>query len=123
MGMDYRYSGSSSYPRFDREITEVAKVFGGELSSNLKKRKDTESERASGLGYWFGYMSSDNSKLPRFIFPEGTNELLVTWFNDIYGDHHIYTPRETKNIWELVKEHPEIENISSQIWNELEKNC
>lgn len=26
MGMDYQYAGSASYPRFDRELCEVAKV-------------------------------------------------------------------------------------------------
>lgn len=60
MGMDYQYAGSASYPRFDRELCEVAKVFGGIETAHLKERRETESERP--LGYWFGFLSSDDSK-------------------------------------------------------------
>lgn len=91
MGMDYHWSGSASYPRFEIELMYVAEVFGGQ------KRIIR----------------------PQFLFPEGTNDLLVKWFNDIYGD---FTNEETKTIWELVSAHPEIEEISWQIWNEL-KMC
>ena len=91
MGMDYCWSGSASYPRFETELMNVATVFGGQ------KR----------------------IQRPQFIFPEDTNEVLVRWFNDIYGD---FSVEETKIIWELVSAHPEIEEISWQIWNEL-KTC
>ena len=60
MGMDYQYAGSASYPRFDRELCEVAKVLGGVETAHLKERKETETERP--FGYWFGFLSSDNSK-------------------------------------------------------------
>lgn len=66
MGMDYTHSGSANYPRFDREICAVAEVFGGKKSENLKERKNTENERP--FGYWFGFLSSDDSDLPKFIF-------------------------------------------------------
>lgn len=33
MGMDYQYSGSASYPRFDKEIFEVVKLLGGVIYS------------------------------------------------------------------------------------------
>lgn len=115
MGMDYQYAGSASYPRFDRELCAVAEVFGGNKTNHLQEREATENERP--LGYWFGFLSSDNSNMPKFIFPEGTNEVLVKWFNDIYGD---FTVEETKIIWECVKTHPEIKEISDQIWDELE---
>ena len=117
MGMDYRYSGSCSYPRFDREVTAVAQLFGGVKTEHLKNREETENERP--CGYWFGFMSSDNSNKKRFKFPEGTDEILVKWFNDIYGD---FDEDETKHIWELIQTHPEIEEISWQIWNELKES-
>lgn len=115
MGMDYSYAGSASYPRFDRELCEVAKVFGGIETDHLRKRRETEAERP--MGYWFGFMSSDGSDEDKFIFPEGTNETLVKWFNNIYS---YFNEKEVKVIWNLIKEHPEIENISRQIWMELE---
>ena len=119
MGMDYQYAGSASYPRFDRELCEVAKVFGGIETAHLKERKETENERP--LGYWFGFLSSDDSKEQKFIFPEGTNDILVKWFNDIYSES--FTPEETKIVWENVSKHPKIEEISNQIWYELEALC
>ena len=114
MGMDYRWAGSASYPRFDEELCAVAEVFGGIKTEHLKKRKETENERP--CGYWFGFLSSDKSNEPKFIFPEETNKTLVKWFNNIYGD---FNKKETKIIWEHISAHPEIKDISSQIWNEL----
>lgn len=119
MGMDYQYAGSASYPRFDRELCEVAKVFGGIETAHLKERRETESERP--LGYWFGFLSSDDSKEQKFSFPEGTNDILVKWFNDIYSE--TFTPEETKIVWKNISKHPEIEEISNQIWYELEALC
>lgn len=116
MGMDYRYAGSASYPRFDRELCAVAEIFGGIKTEHLKEREATESERP--FGYWFGFISSDNSNLPKFVFPEGTNETLIKWFNDIYGE---FTLKETKIIWKCISEHPEIQDISCEIWYELEQ--
>ena len=115
MGMDYSYAGTASYPRFDREVCEVAKIFGGESTEHLKKRKETENKRP--CGYWFGFLSSDRSNEPKFVFPEGINETLVKWFNNIYGD---FNEKETQIIWEHISKHPEIKEISSQIWSELE---
>lgn len=48
MGMDYQYAGSASYPRFDRELCEIVKVFGGIETAHLKERKETENERPLG---------------------------------------------------------------------------
>ena len=115
MGMDYNYAGSASYPRFDRELCNVAEVFGGIKTEHLKEREKTEGERP--FGYWFGFLSSDDSKIPKFVFPEGTNEILVEWFNNIY---EFFDEEKTKIIWEQVSAHPEIKEISSQIWYELE---
>ena len=115
MGMDYSYAGSASYPRFDEELCAVAEVFGGIQTEHLKERKATENERP--CGYWFGFLSSDYSNEVKFIFPDGTNEILVKWFNNIYGED--FTEEETKIIWECIKNHPEIDEISHQIWYEL----
>ena len=114
MGMDYRYAGSASYPRFDKELCEVAAVFGGMLTEELKKKKEKTPE--GSLGHWFGVISSELPETEKFVFPETTNVVLVKWFNNIYGT---FTEKETKEIWELIYQHPEIQEISSQIWNEL----
>lgn len=117
MGMDYKYAGSASYPRFDRELCAVAEVFGGIKTEHLKEREATENERP--LGYWFGFLSSDFSDDAKFAFPEGTNETLVKWFNKPYCED--FTEDETRIVWECISAHPEIENISGQIWRELEQ--
>ena len=114
--MDYTYAGSTSYPRFDRELCAVAEVFGGIKTEHIKKQEETENERP--CGYWFGFLSSDNSELPKFVFPKGTNEVLIKWFNNIYGD---FSEEETKIVWEHISTHTKIKEISSQIWNELEQ--
>lgn len=119
MGMDYQYAGSSSYPRFDRELCEVAKIFGGVETAYLKQRRETEKERS--FGYWLGFMSSGDVKEPKFVFSEETNEVLVKWFNNIYSED--FTSEETRIVWENISKHPEVKNISSQIWDELETLC
>lgn len=116
MGMDYVYAGSASYPRFDRELCAVAEVFGGIKTEHLKEREATEGERP--FGYWFGFLSSDHSGEPKFVFPEDTNEILVKWFNNPYYEY--FTEDETRTVWEQISAHPEIQEISRQIWGELE---
>ena len=116
--MDFQYAGSASYPRFDEELTAVANIFGGKLNERSIKRKETENERP--FGYWFGFLSSDDPNESKFIFPANTNEILVKWFNNPYGDFNF---EETKTIWDILKyKHDEIEKISPQIWQEL-KYC
>lgn len=117
MGMDYQYMGSASYPRFDKELCDVAAVFGGIKTEHLKEREKSIDEKS--LNYWFGFLSSDDSKNPKFLFPEGTDEILVNWFNNIY---ELLLPQETKVVWEYVSQHPKIKELSPQIWGELE-NC
>ena len=115
MGMDYQYAGSASYPRFDEELCLVAEIFGGVKTEHLKNRMKTEKDRP--LGYWFGFLSSDNSNEDKFVFPKKINSTLVKWFNNIYED---FTEKETAIVWKSISEHQEIKDISSQIWNELE---
>lgn len=81
----------------------------------MKNRIETEQNRP--LGYWFGFLSSDNSKEDKFVFPQNTDSILIKWFNNIYDE---FTEEETLNIWKNVSKNQEIKEISSQIWNELE---
>ena len=113
MGVDYRYAGSASYPRFDEEICEIAKVFGGEKTEDLIKRQENLSKEP--IYYWFGFLKP-NSKETNFVFSKGTDETLVKWLNDPYA---IFDEKEIKVIWEYVSNHIEIEDISDQIWFEL----
>ena len=101
MGMDYKYSGSANYNRFGEELCAVAKVFSGVKASQLKDRK-------ANVG--------NNTYKPIFIFPKDTNKLLVRWFNDVYGN---FTAEETFKVTEEFLKHPEIKDISEQIWHEL----
>lgn len=118
MGMDYMYAGSASYPRFDEELTAVAKLFGGEPTEHLKEKIDTEPKTI--CDYFFGTLSSMELDDKKFVFPENTNPVLVKWFNNPYGDFNF---EETKIIWDILKyKHDEIEKVSSQIWQEL-KYC
>ena len=119
MGMDYSYSGSSSYPRFDREIKSLVELFGGRETKELEKRKETENERP--CGYWFGYMSSAEPNMQKYVFPKETNEILVKWFNNIYNT---FTEEETVIVFTEIKKHKaKVLEISSQIYNELETLC
>lgn len=73
MGMNYEYAGSANYPRFDREICSVVEIFGGTKTEHLKEREMTENERP--FGYWFGFMSSDDSDAPKLRFSGGRYEV------------------------------------------------
>lgn len=118
MGMDYEYAGSASYPRFDRELCDVAAVLGGIETEHLKERKSTED--VLPFRYWFGFASSDDSDEPKFAFPETVDRTVVKWFNNIY-EH--FTAEETKTVWIAISSHPEIQEISPQIWEELESRA
>lgn len=118
MGMDYTFAGSASYPRFDEELCKIAEFFGGVKSLELKEKEQDVKNNGGILDYWFSLSSYDESKLPKFIFPEGTNTTLVMWFNNIY--FHFFTIHQTEIVWECISQHPEIKEISPQIWYELE---
>lgn len=54
MGMDYRYAGSASYPRFEEELAAAAALLGcrkTDAAEFLKAEAD-----ARPLGIWFGFM-------------------------------------------------------------------
>ncbi len=108
MGMDYQYAGSASYPRFNSELSSVAAIFGG-----IETKTATEKQLSD---YGSEYINSAEQSLPRFIFPVNTNETLIRWFNDPYGD---FDEKETDIIWNHIKQHEEIKQLSKQIWDEL----
>lgn len=116
MGMDYRYAGSSSYPRFDRELCEIAKLIGAIETDHLTERKKTEDSRP--FGYWFGYLSSDESDKLKFAIPETIPGAVAKWLNRPY---EAMTPEETKLVWNVISDHPKIREISPQIYTELEE--
>lgn len=98
MGIDYRFSGSASYPRFDREMEAIAKIFGGERPI-LK--------------------DGQTNLIPReYSFPENINPTIKKWLNYPYNDD--FSSEDTREIWEEISKHPEIREISDQIWDELE---
>lgn len=94
MGMDYTYAGSASYDRFEEELTKVADVFCG------KRIKTEEGEPL------------------KFTFPKDTNETLVNWFNNSFGEWFTY--EDTFIVWQIISHNNLIKNISPQIWRELE---
>lgn len=119
MGMGYKYAGSASYPRFDTELSNIAKIFGGMLTSDAKKLVADITPENDFIRYMFGPLSGDDTVGDKFVFPKGTPAVLVKWFNHIYSED--FTPEETNEIWTLFRQHPEIEEISRQIWYELEQ--
>lgn len=111
MGMDYQYSGSASYPRFERELRELAKIFGGK---ECKSKIDKEV-----LGNRYGYPNNFYDEKERFEFPVGTNSVLVKWFNHPYGLD--WTREETKIIYEELCEYEEdAKEASSDIMHEFQ---
>lgn len=74
------------------------------------------------------YCWSGSASYPRFkkeleavaAVLDSTSPILSRWLKEPYGD---YTPEETKFIWNIIQRHPEIEEISWQIWNELKICC
>ena len=118
MGMDYKYSGSASYGRFDKELCAVAEIFGAVKTDNLKTR-ETDVARFNSKHNMFYHVFGTYSILKadelKFLFPKDTNKTLVKWFQNVYGK---FTVEETKEIFEQMRKHPDIEIISQQIWNE-----
>lgn len=119
MGMDYKYSGSASYGRFDKELCAVAEIFGAVKTDNLKTRETDVAKFNSKHNMFyhvFGTYSILKADELKFLFPKDTNKTLVKWFQNVYGK---FTVEETKEIFEQMRKHPDIEIISQQIWNEL----
>lgn len=113
MGMDYQYCGSASYPRFEEEIIKVAELFGGRSSKELENKINDVN---SFVNYMFGPFTK--VKGDKFIFPEGTNEVFVKFFNHPYDE---LSPTDTKTVYDILKEkRDEVMKISDQIMDEFE---
>lgn len=114
MGMDYIYAGSASYPRFDDEMCEIARVFSGVECEEIRSRREEAFKRCPKNAFIVDYRVK--SDMPRFTFPNGTDPVIVKWINDPYA---YLSYKDTKSVWRAVSKHPEIKDISPQIWKEL----
>lgn len=115
MGMDYRYAGSASYPRFETELRQVAKALGCLETAHLDGLQAQSKQQP--FGYWFGCMSGDNTGKAKFSVPAMLPEAVAKWLNDPYGDRTI---EETSKIWDAVRDRSEIQALSPQIYSEFE---
>lgn len=101
MGMDYKYVGSATYPRFNDEVKGIVELFGGKM---ITKRKPKE--QCTMVQYFM-------EKPLRYKFPYNFPFVLKKWANDPYGK---FTLKETKKIYKvLLTKAKEVENISDQI--------
>ena len=124
MGMDYEYSGSASYPRFEREVCEISKLFGGVESEELEKLKDINQKQWDNCGsftdlinHGFGFFHNVDGD-SKIVFPHDTDPVIIKFANNPYKD---LTVEETAKLYELFTEYKEeIENISYQMYHELE---
>lgn len=122
MGMDYQYAGSASYPRFDRELEEIAKLFGGKLTSELGELKElleSNSNTISGfIDYMFGYISNADDAATKFVFPPEIHSTFRKWINHPYSD---LWADETLVVYNILKsKESEVRAISGQIMDEFE---
>lgn len=121
--MDYRYAGSASYSRFDREITEVAEVLGAKLKPEyqelMDKVKKAESENPN-VFYVFGTINATDKsrKAEKYDFTERFDRIVKNWLNHPYKQQTI---QDTVHIWEVVRDHPKVKEVSEQIWYELQQ--
>lgn len=115
MGMDYQYAGSASYPRFNRELECVVKIFGGVLKAEIQEKIKEVPEGT--IDWWFGKPLTDDEG-EKYIFPEEMSSTFMKWVNHPYDDLSL---EETKEIYEILLTHQrEVENVSIQIMQEFD---
>lgn len=106
MGMDYVFAGSASYPRFNNELEEIVKIFGGKTITNRKPK-----EQCDMIEYFM-------EEPLDYALPKGTPNVFIKWSNDPYSD---LTSSETKDLFNFMKpEWNKVKNVSHQIADELE---
>ena len=115
MGMDYEYAGSASHPRFEREIAAVAGILGCQKTKRRDELKEAKGKEP--FGYWFGFMHDAQPDDEIFAVPNTYPEALAKWLNRPYDSR---TSEETAEIWNVISLHPEIKDMSMQIWVELQ---
>lgn len=116
MGMCYEYAGGASYPRFNKELTAVVKLFGGVLVSEVKEAQNKIPE--GSIDWWFGDPMVDN-KEDNFVFKDKIAESFKKWANHPYED---LTKEETIEVWNILStKYEEVEEVSDQIIHEFEE--
>lgn len=106
MGMDYRYAGSASYPRFNDEIKGIVELFGGRMTTNRKPQ-----EECNMIEYFM-------EKPLEYEMPEGTPKIIVKWVNEPFED---YSSKEVREIYKFLEpKWDKVEEISDQIAYELQ---
>jgi hypothetical protein len=111
MGVDFKWGGSASYPRYYEEVEEIAvKCFGATLNPDFTIDEKKVQKSLINPTYMFGTV---HERPDKFFFPEGTPEAVVKFCKEPCELH------AAKPLWEEFKQHPEIEEISDQIWNEV----
>lgn len=95
MGMDYRFVGSASYPRFNKEITAIAELFGGTLKEDIQE---------------------DTTEI--FIFKDNISKAFQKWVNTPYEMLNYQETEEVYNILQTKRE--QIIEISPQIVKEFD---
>lgn len=106
MGMDYRFAGSASYPRFNDEVKGIVKLFKGKMVTNRKPQ-----EECTITEYFM-------EKPLNYTFPKGTPMVFMKWANNPYED---LSEKETKELYNFLKpKWKNVEKISHQIAYELE---
>lgn len=115
MGVDFKWGGSASYPRYYKEVEEIAtKCFGAKLTEQFVKDESKVTKSLLNPTYMFGEVNERDDK---FIFPEGTPDIIVR-----FCKKPVEEPYDAKALWEEFSKHPEIQEISDQIWDEV-KTC
>ena len=110
MGVDFSWGGSASYPRYYDEVEQIAvKCFGAVLNTKFIEDNEKVTKSLLNPSYMFGTVHERDDK---FIFPENTPEAIIKFCKKPCDPH------DAKPIWEAFQQHPEIEEISDQIWNE-----
>lgn len=117
MGVDYKFSGSASYPRFNEELESIAvQVFGATVTQEFKDALK-KPENNTITGYFFAKAHEIPNK---YVWPENTPDVVKTFFNN---PREFYDPDIVKELWKYVEPHSQkIEELSWQFLDEL-KNC
>jgi len=106
MGMDYKFCGSATYPRFNDELKGIVELFGGKIITNRKPK-----EQCSMVEYFM-------EEPLKYEMPEGTPASVIKWVNHPYAED--FTVEETKEIYNFLHiKWRKVEAISGQIAEEL----
>jgi len=114
MGVDYKWAGSASYPRYYEEMAAVAtKVFGAKITDEYQSEQG-KPENHTMLNYFIGKAHTKPTR--KFEFPEGTPKIVCRFFEE---PEEYYDAEETAELWSLVKDNQLVEELSHQLYEEL----